>query len=101
MTCPRRVGCEPSLSVPVSVGSNFQSGRDPLWCAVRPASYRPLRDAPMREQTPVTVTAAELFEHWMSSDAVGMTDDHQVRMRIVAMRDGTRYQAPFEDVSAH
>lgn len=43
------------------------------------------------------VTEARLRELWFSAEGVGLTLDHQLGMKIVALNDGRRFGTRFEN----
>ena len=51
------------------------------------------------QPTRIRVSGPELHEKWMSTAATGMIDDLQAQVRIVAMEDGTEYEATFTEVA--
>lgn len=59
---------------------------------------------PKRRPTPardrVRVTADELYLHWMSPEAVSLSDDHATKTRVVRLVDGREFETAFADVRA-
>jgi hypothetical protein len=44
------------------------------------------------------VGAEELKRYWFSPAATSMVEDHQRRVRIVRMDDGTEFECPFAEI---